>query len=26
MESLEGGIEIGATASPRKLLLDQIRG
>ena len=26
MESLEGGIEIGATASPRMLLLDQIRG
>ena len=26
MESLAGGIEIGATASPRKLLLDQIRG
>mgnify|MGYP000517648431 FL=1 len=26
MESVEGGIEIGATASPRKLLLDQIRG
>ena len=26
MESLEGGIEIGAKAAPRKLLLDQIRG
>lgn len=26
MESVEGGIEIGATASPRMLLLDQIRG
>ena len=26
MESLEGGIEIGSTAAPRKLLLDQIKG
>jgi len=26
MESLEGGIEIGETAQPRKILLDQIRG
>ena len=26
MESLEGGIEIGATAAPRKLLLDRIGG
>jgi thymidine phosphorylase len=26
MESLEGGIEIGSTSAPRKLLLDQIKG